>query len=176
MSSGIYVTIELDKYKQDVMRGIFDHQEVIFSFPDCKKTDYFKMKYLLYELLQKTPVNDKLKFIAPFHIEVPNINLEIPDEQKHMRKDPFAYCYLSDTARMVLDLHIDNTVQYYVRNYFKKYDLDCGSSKQSILMTMTKLNISTEHFDRMIKEYSRFKSWVGMQKKRKNVNRSYLGI
>lgn len=171
-STGIYVTIELEKFKQDVIRGIYNCYDIIFSFPDCHKTDYFKMKYLFYELLQKTPVNEKLKFTSPFKIEIPNINIDIPDEQKHLRKDPFSYCYLSDNARMVFDFHLDSIVKYYIRQYYIKYDHESGNRLMTIRMTMTKLKLEEEHFERMIKEYSRFKSWAGMQKKRKNISSS----
>ena len=130
------------------------------------------MKFLLYELLQKTPINDKLKFCNAFHIEIPDMHVDIPDEQRHLRKNPFSYCYLSDSARIFLDIKIDDLVKYYVRNYFKTYDLETGNSKKSILLTMNKLNLGQEHFDRMIKEYQRFKSSLRMQKKRKNLNSS----
>lgn len=156
MSSGIFCTIKLDPFLQEFLRGYYNCANLVFKFPR-EDADELHLAKKFNDLYDIPPVNYK-----PFNFGEWEFRIEVPYQDN---KDPFYCNYLSKNTMEILA----NKVFKAFRDDFYDFIMDKRAKgweeyKDIVLLYMECRRISPQYFDRLIKDYQR---WRNIKKNKK---------
>jgi hypothetical protein len=159
---GIVITIKLDPFHQEFLKGYFKQTfRGAFFWP---KGHLITKKFIT--LLRKPPDN----FTSPkfgdwaFSVDVPWM----------FDKDPYYCHYLSDQGNKMLQKSIREFADMVFHEEMLKLRNNGHEYKDCILLFMEDYQISEKHFDRLLKDYQRFRNRISVQKFRKNQKNRFI--
>jgi hypothetical protein len=143
MGTGRFITVKLDPFYQEFLRGQFNWYDPVFTFPKghdlLKRLEYY---------LTVPPKDFKLDDFGEetFRIEIPRME----------HKDPDCYTFLSEQKNKLFA----NAVRDYYRVIFHaeigKAIKDGIPKSDMIFCLMDDYNISRDYEDRIIKDFDRY--------------------
>lgn len=163
MSTGIICKIKLDPYFQQFLRGYYRIESLIFKFP---REDYDELHIarIFNDLLDSPPKDFKPESFGKneFLIEVPF--------QDH--KDPFYCNYLSQTANEKFAKKVFEAFRDDFYDFIKeKRAIGWKEYKDIIELYMDNRQIDTKYFDRLTKDYQRWRIIKNKRKYQQKLNR-----
>jgi hypothetical protein len=159
MSSGIYVTVKLDPFYQQYLRGLYNCFDEIFCFPRASRREY--LLYSIIPLLWYPPKDFRLPDCDK---ESFKISLPINDS-----KNVLAMNYISERGIMTFIGIIKDF--YYARWYeFCDQRFFCGWGPYDIVDDfIEKYKIDPGYRERLLKDFTRFKNYYYQKIYRKKV-------
>jgi hypothetical protein len=151
MSSGIYVTIRLEPFLQDFLRAHFNCNNGVFSFP--KGEDLCNKMQRLLRTLPETYKSEDYG-LYNFEIEIPYMH----------DKDPFYYRYLSVAAQNAFVERIKDYFEEVFHERIVELRHDGHEKKECIEIFLDEHNLSIQYYDRLIKDYQRWRNRIVNQK------------
>jgi len=149
MSSGIFCKLKLDPFLQEFLRGYYNSNGLVFKFPreDC---DELRLAKKFNDLLTSPPDNFK-----PQNFGEKEFLIEVPFQEN---KDPFYFNYITEVgnekiAKKIFEAYRD----YYYDQIREMRSKGWTEYKDIVEIFMDKLNISRKYFDRLLKDYQRWR-------------------
>lgn len=155
--TGIYVTIRLDPFLQQFLRGYFECDEVVFSFP--RQSGKCWLPIALKAALWYPPRDYK-----PLSFGEETFRIEIPEMKD---KDPDYHNYISHRANSEFSRAVRlfyNSVAY---SFFDEAKCARYGPKAIISMFIDRFSIDTIFEDRVARDYSRYNLNMRVKKFRK---------
>lgn len=152
MSTGYYISINLDPFLQRFIKGYFNCYEIVFEFP---KGEYLvnSLKVLLSpmpeEYKQRTYENE-------FRIHIPK-----------SAKDPYTYNYLSATAELMFCKKIRDYFVTVFRERMAELRRAKYEKKESIIIFIDENKLLVDDFDRLAKDFQRWTNALNNKSYRK---------
>lgn len=162
--TGRYTTVKLKPLLQDFLRGYFQCHELVFTFPPSSRKLW--LPCILQESLSKPP-EDYIHSPADygestFHITVPKSDF----------CDPDVHTYMSGRAHQ----HLVSRIEDFFRVRFNEEmtRLRALNIKKNYAVTrfMEQYEISLQHEDALLKQYSRYLNNMHQTKWRKKTKKS----
>jgi hypothetical protein len=155
MSTGIICKIKLDPFYQEFLKGYFDNYEIVFSFPreeieDLKLVSKFK------KLLMNPPNAYK-----PFPDDERTFLIEVPEMKD---KDPLFNNYISECRNEVFTHSIHNAWRNHYHRVICTYRNQDFDYQDCIKTYMDEFKISDQYFDRLVKEYKKWRNLIKVRK------------
>jgi hypothetical protein len=151
MGSGRYITIKLDPFYQEFLRGHFNWYDPVFAFPKghdlLKRLEYY---------LTPPPKDWKLQDFGEwtFRIEIPLMEW----------KDADCYNYLSERKNKMFEIAVREYYRVIMHTEIGKAIKDHVPKNDIIFCFMDDFNISQDYYDRIIKDFDR---WIKLEKMRR---------
>ena len=158
MAPRVTIIISLDPFLQEMLRGIYDNYNKVFSFPNGDD-----LIVRLRNLLRPLPED-----YASMDFKDRAFEIEIPASPS---RDPFYYRYLSKTAMKVFEKKVKEFARMVFHERMTELRNDGYEYKDSIDLFMDEFQISPDHTDRITKDYYRWRSNLRVKKYRKNTTK-----
>jgi hypothetical protein len=150
MSSGIFCTIKLDPFLQEFLRGYYNCNSIVFKFPR-EDADELHLAKKFNDLFDNPPRDFK-----PFIFGNWEFRIEIPYQ---VHKDPFYFNYLSIRTMQILSKKVfDAWRDDYYDFIREKRSKGWHNYKDIVELYMEARRISPEYYDRLIKDYQRWRT------------------
>ena len=162
MSSGIITKIKLEPFYQEFLRGYYRNCEPVFKFPrhDCDELG-LALKFI--NLL--TPAPDDFK---PENFGKDEFLIEVPDFHD---RDPFYCNYISPCRNEKFIKKVDEQQKNHFHERLAQLRNTGFEYQDCIDIYMDELQINQQYFDRLLKDYSRWRTRLRVQKFRKKSHR-----
>jgi hypothetical protein len=144
--TGIYVTIRLDPFLQQFLRGYYECNEVVFSFP--RQSSKCWLPLALKTALWFPPLNFKPQTYGEetFRIEIPEMKDKDPDYHNH----------ISDRANMEFCRSVRSFYNSVVYSFFDEAKHAKYGAKSIVSMFIDRYQIDAIYEDRVARDYSRY--------------------
>ena len=144
--TGIYATIKLDPFLQQFLRGYFECDEIVFSFPRQSGKCWLPLAF------------KAALWYPPFHYKPQSFGdwtfkIEIPEMKD---KDPMSHNYISERANDEFCQSVKlfyNSVAYA---FFAEARIARYGAKSIISMFIDRYSIDPAYEDRVARSYSRY--------------------
>lgn len=144
--TGIYVTIRLDPFLQQFLRGYFECDEVVFSFPRQSGKCWLPLAFKTALWYAPRDFRPKTYGDETFRIEIP----EMKD------KDPEYHNYISDRANSEFGKAIRSFYSSVAYSFFDEAKYARYGPKSIISMFIDRYSIDPVFEDRVARDYSRY--------------------
>jgi len=162
MSSGIITKIKLESFYQQFLRGYYRNTDLVFKFPryDCDELG-LALKFI--NLLIPAPDNFKPASFGKdeFLIEVPEFH----------DRDTFYCNYISPVRNEKFVKKIDEQQRNHFHERLAQLRNDGYEYQDCIEIYMDEFGIDQQYFDRLVKDYCRWRDRLRLQKFRKKSHR-----
>ena len=160
--TGIYVTIRLDPFLQQFLRGYFECDEVVFSFPRQSGKCWLPIAF-------KTALWYPPRNYKPLSFGEETFRIEIPEMKD---KDPEYHNYISERANAEFSQAVRlfyNSVSY---SFFDEAKCARYGPKAIISMLIDRYSIDAIYEDRIARDYSRYNWNIRARRLRKKLRKS----
>jgi len=157
--TGIYVTIKLDPFLQQFLRGYFECEEVVFSFPRQSRKNWLPIAFKA--ALWFPPENYKPQTFGDytFRIEIPEMN----------DKDPASHNYISERANTEFTRSVIMFYSGVIYSFFDEMKSANYGAKSIVALFVDRYGIDIRYEDRIARDYSRYKNMTAAKKYREKV-------
>jgi len=152
--TGITVTIRLDPFLQQFLRGYFECNAIVFSFPRQSRKQWLTIA--LKAALWYPPENYKPQTWGEetFIIEIPEMN----------EKDPLSQNYISERANAEFTRAIKTFYEGVVYQFFDEMKVARYGAKSIVALFVDRYGINDKFEDRIARDFSRYNNTIRNKK------------
>lgn len=160
--TGIYATIKLDPFLQQFLRGYFECDEIVFSFPRCSRKFWLPIAFKA--ALWYPPENYK-----PQSFGEETFKIEIPEMKD---KDPSSHNHISARANQEFVSAVKFFYDSVAYSFFDEMKYARFGAKSIITLFIDRYSIDPAFEDRIARDYSRYNNTIKCKTFREKIKKN----